>query len=426
MPVSVVPAGEVGGGEWPLAWRAGSGKAAEQEPAVASATTTDTEQHEALDSVALRGHHLELVLARAVPTVREIDHLWECLGELARSLASLGRVWRLSPFGSVRNMLLTRGSDIDVTIYRSDAQDEGDSAAAVRVLQGSVLSLLSQSPRFEVVRLVSGARIPVLSLRFDGAVDVDLSCHNTEPLRNSQLLRAYAQASPMARALALLVKLWSKAAGVCGAQCGHLTSYALALMALYFLQVHSDFGLFVLSTQLFDGFGSPPDAPRWECRPSLPEALRQFFAFYSQEFAWGSEVVSVRLGRRCAASDPEFARLPNARSRALAIACMWRTLSSRAGTSTACSASSRRPSCWRRCTPLRPRCEAAACLSAWAARRAARPLGWLPRGADGAASWAGPSRPKEAYDDHQGARAGPVPCGQASAPVGRGQAGLAS
>ena len=43
--------------------------------------------------------------------------------------------------------------------------------------------------------------------------------------------------------MALLVKLWSKAAGVCGAQSRNLTSYALALLAVYFLQVHPDFGL---------------------------------------------------------------------------------------------------------------------------------------------------------------------------------------
>ncbi|CAK0796775.1 unnamed protein product, partial [Prorocentrum cordatum] len=287
--------------------RGGASRVGGQGMAGASATTA------ALGSAAPRGHHhLELILARAVPTVQEIDQLWECLGELARSLAPLGRVWRLAPFGSVRNLLLTRGSDIDVTIYRSDAQDEGDMAVALRVLQGCLLPLLSQNPRFEIVRLVSGARIPILSLRFDGAVDVDLSCHNTEPLRNSQLLRAYAQASPLARGLVLLVKLWSKAAGVCGAQGGNLTSYSLALMVLYFLQVHPDFRLPVLSTRLFDGFWPPPATQPWECETPLPEALLQFFAFYSGEFEWGREVVSVRLGRRCGASGEEFASLPNA------------------------------------------------------------------------------------------------------------------
>ncbi|CAK0847811.1 unnamed protein product [Prorocentrum cordatum] len=160
-------------------------------------------------------------------------------------------------YGVFSSCILTRGSDIDVTIYRSDAQDEGDAAAAVQVLDGGVLPLLSKSPRFEVVRLVSGARIPVLSLRFDGATDVDLSCHNTEPLRNSQLLCAYAQASPLARGLALLVKLWSKAAGVCGAQSGHLSSYALALMVCVLL---------------------PAGPPRLRAAPALHAAIRWLLA----------------------------------------------------------------------------------------------------------------------------------------------------
>ncbi|CAK0811254.1 unnamed protein product [Prorocentrum cordatum] len=83
-------------------------------------------------------------------------------------------------------------------------------------------------------------------------------------------------------------------------------------MAIYFLQVHPDFGLPLLSTQLFDGFGRLPPAPRWECRAPLPGALRQLFAFYAREFEWSREVVSMRLGRWCRAGGPEFTLLPNA------------------------------------------------------------------------------------------------------------------
>ncbi|CAK0881687.1 unnamed protein product [Prorocentrum cordatum] len=50
------------------------------------------------------------------------------------------------------------GADIDVTICWPDGQDEGDSAAAARALQGGVLPLPSPSPGLEVSGLAPGAR----------------------------------------------------------------------------------------------------------------------------------------------------------------------------------------------------------------------------------------------------------------------------
>jgi len=261
-------------------------------------------------SGAILNDHLERVLLSVVPSKLDTEYLWSCLGEISLALAELGRMWRLGPFGSVKNLFMTRGSDIDVTLYRVDAQGEGNSAAAVQVLQVA-MPMLVQRPSLEVVRFVPTARIPVLTLRCNGLVDVDLSCHNTEPLRNTHLLRAYAEAGPVVRGLALLVKLWSKAACVCGAPKGNLTSYSLTLMVLYFLQVHPDFELPCLPTWAFDGSGPTPKLGkvRWKCRASLLDALRKFFEFYSSHFDWGSEVVSVRLGQRLDARSTEFVML---------------------------------------------------------------------------------------------------------------------
>jgi DNA polymerase sigma len=256
---------------------------------------------------AILNDHLERVVLSVVPSKLDTEHLWACLGELSLALAELGQMWRLGPFGSVKNLFMTRGSDIDVSLYRVDAQGEGNSAAAVQVLQ-IVMELLSQRPRLEVLRFIATARIPVLTLRFNGLVDVDLSCHNTEPLRNTQLLRAYAEAGPLVRGLALLVKLWSKAANVCGAPKGNLTSYSLTLLALFFLQVHPDFELPCLPTWAFNGSGPTPQQGkvRWRCGASLLDALRKFFEFYARDFDWGNEVVSVRLGRRLSTRAAEF------------------------------------------------------------------------------------------------------------------------
>ncbi|CAK0799113.1 unnamed protein product [Prorocentrum cordatum] len=190
-------------------------KAAQHGPAHASATTTDSEQHEAPDFAA-PGGHLELGLARAVPTVPEAQHLWACLSELAAELAAAPRVRAGQSAGA------------------------GPGAAGEALAQGRG--------------------------RLRGA--------EPEP----DLL------------------------------------YALALMATYFLQVRHDFGLPLLSTQLFDGSGRLPAAPRWECRgPAARGACGSFAAFYARELEWGREVVSVRLGRRCRAGSPEFTLVADCR-----------------------------------------------------------------------------------------------------------------
>merc|ERR1711971_216736 len=48
----------------------------------------------------------------------------------------------------------------------------------------------------------------------------------------------------------------------------------------------------------------------WTCSESLSWLLCRFFYFFVVEFSWGSEVVSVRLGKRAQRTGMEFAQLP--------------------------------------------------------------------------------------------------------------------
>jgi DNA polymerase sigma len=266
---------------------------------------------------------LEHILETEAATLTEVQRLDTCLKELARTLAPLGRVWRIAPYGSVKNTLRGRGSDMDVTIYRADGLDEGNSTAAVWVLDHQVRPLVLRNPRFSVTKFVTGARIPILSLRFDDDLDVDLSCHNREAVPNSELLRAYALVNPLVRGLAMLVKVWAKANSICGAEGGNLTSYAFALMVVYdvadFLQVHPRFKLPLLSTEL------PLRSTElsWHCQVPLSEALQQFFAFYAEDFRWGTEARCVSAGgAKLAARSSPSCGTP------ILVDCTWKTLSS--------------------------------------------------------------------------------------------------
>ncbi|CAK0864298.1 unnamed protein product, partial [Prorocentrum cordatum] len=179
---------------------------------------------------------LRYALAAAVPRPADASLLQHCMVELWSVVRWLGPEWRVSKFGSAGNHFLTCSSDLDVTVHTVDGQREGIPALAAEDLETRILPLLESTERFELREVVANARVPVLKVRFDGVLDVDLTCHNTEAMRNTQLLCAYAELHPVVRDVVLLVKQWAKAAQVCGAHERHLTSYALTLMVVYFLQ----------------------------------------------------------------------------------------------------------------------------------------------------------------------------------------------
>jgi hypothetical protein len=159
--------------------------------------------------------------------------------------------------------------------------------------------------------VISSARIPILKLRFEGKLEVDLSFQNVNPFPNSQLLRAYAQLDPAVRQLVILVKLWAKAEGVCGAPDGHLSSYSFTLMAIYFMQVDPSIKMPVLPTAEFTGekYSSPVSDIQWSCPLYLPMLMARFFEFYATQYHWGYETISVRSGERIYVSDPTYSQL---------------------------------------------------------------------------------------------------------------------
>lgn len=229
-----------------------------------------------------------------------------CLKELGHVSQKLGPDWKVRAFGSVGSGFRTRFSDLDVTCYQ-----EVENPVAASVSIGVLLPTMEEHSSFKVVEVISSARIPILKLCFDGKLDVDVSFQNVDPLRNTQLLRAYARLSTQVRQLVALVKFWARAEGVCGAQYGHLSSYSVTLMAIYFLQVDPSIQMPCFPTSQCSGDTSIPKAcnVNWKCPFTVPLLIRRFFEFYASEHWWGYEVISIRTGKRLYASDAVYNQL---------------------------------------------------------------------------------------------------------------------
>lgn len=258
--------------------------------------------------------HLASLLQTLAPPGEEVKVHLECVNQLKEMVKELGPGWQISPFGSAANGFLMRGGDLDVTCYHA-AVPEQDSHLAIDELKNRLLPLFNQQLEFDIKQTIWGARVPILKLKYRSRIDVDLSCHNLQALQNSHYLKAYSDLCPTIRGLALCVKFWSKHEGVNGAPEGFLSSYSMTLMVLYFLQVDPQLAMPCLPTQYFSSHGASPEVSRitWTCPMPLPAVLRKFFIFYGSDgggFQWGSEVVSVRLGWRCQASNEHFGSLP--------------------------------------------------------------------------------------------------------------------
>ncbi|CAE8710582.1 unnamed protein product [Polarella glacialis] len=262
------------------------------------------------------GDALRASLADIQPLREDAKRHAMCIQQLRLCLRPLGQGWHLRAFGSSANTFCTRGSDLDLTCFHDSVQDQ-DSHLATQELRYKLLPLLYHHPRFEIKEQIWSARVPIVKLIFDGITEVDLSCHNPQALQNTYLLKAYADLSPQVRNLVLAVKVWAKNEGVSGAPCGHLSSYSLTLMVLYFLQVQQGLEMPRIPTEAFSSYGTSPEVKRiqWTCAPPLAELVGRFFIFYAPGaegggFQWGSEVVSVRLGQRVQPRELAFQSLP--------------------------------------------------------------------------------------------------------------------
>lgn len=240
-----------------------------------------------------------------------------CFQELQGVLVELGPRWRVEVFGSVANGFRTSTSDMDATCVQAPDEDGQEAhPIATTVLQERLLPLLRQHEQFQVIEEIFNAKVPILRLRFEGHLDIDLSCQNTAALLNTRLLSAYANLHPRVRELGIAVKLWAKAAHVCGAAQGNLSSYSFTLLVIYFMQVHHEVNLPCLPTSLFEAEDPGVAAAdletirnSWSCELSLADLFFRFIGFYNLFFDWGREVVSARFGRRTHSQNPAFSTL---------------------------------------------------------------------------------------------------------------------
>jgi hypothetical protein len=152
---------------------------------------------------------------------------------------------------------------------------------------------------------------------FTESFPIDFSVNVTTPFYNAALLAECGQMDARARELILLVRRWAKDRGICHSAKGHLSPYIWGLLSIYFLQVgDSEEGpllppvdQFAMVAGLSMQSGNDKElvtAPKFIKKvpeKSVATLFKEFVHFFSTQFDWSKEAVSVRSGKRASPSS---------------------------------------------------------------------------------------------------------------------------
>jgi predicted nucleotidyltransferase len=259
--------------------------------------------------------------------------------ELRKVLTAIGvRGPKVRAYGSIANGFADRCSDLDLVVVIPQRKSAVHEA---KFLQEELIPALIDTP-FKLQEQILHAKVPLVNVSY-GEFRIDITVNNFMPLLNTCLLKSYSTLDSRVVDLVILVKHWAKSRGIRDAKSGNLPSYSWTLLAIFYLQV----GLPVPLIPSLQRLAQDPNVPSSEVTPwkedvqKMPQApdpteaaeqrshfcfyrnwenpnkeqtkewtalmlFNGFTKFYADIFDWGSEVVSIRLGRRARINEPEF------------------------------------------------------------------------------------------------------------------------
>ncbi|KAI6646655.1 Poly(A) RNA polymerase GLD2-like [Oopsacas minuta] len=211
---------------------------------------------------------------------------------------------RFIVFGSSLNGFSTRSSDLDITLLIEGEELYQD---PLRKVYRRLRKITSKISRCQLIH----AKVPIVmfeDLQF--GFEVDISINNDSGIRNTFLLRTYSRLDTRVRPLVIVIKEWAKANNVCNSKSGLLSSYALNLMVLFFLQHNASPRVLPSLQRMFPGIfnsyytiddiqkvGLQEICNSWksENTESVGELLIKFFEFYSM-LDFREKLISIRTG----------------------------------------------------------------------------------------------------------------------------------
>ncbi|KAK5815018.1 hypothetical protein F5H01DRAFT_344784 [Linnemannia elongata] len=168
----------------------------------------------------------ELKLQAATEETRqEVETLRKNLETTLRANAHLENV-EVCLFGSFESGLSTLTSDADFTVYNFVS-------SGGRIIHG--LAKILRAAGYGPITTIATARVPIISF-VEHNIRCDMSINQPMGVFNSQLIHAYQRIDSRFLGLSFGLRLLAERHGILGGNRGYLSSYALTMMLIVFLQ----------------------------------------------------------------------------------------------------------------------------------------------------------------------------------------------
>ncbi|GFU12465.1 poly(A) RNA polymerase gld-2 homolog A [Nephila pilipes] len=208
--------------------------------------------------------------------------------------------------GSSMTGLGVKSSDIDMCLMLTDSEVD-QQKEAVNILHSIKYLFLKYKFLYNIQ--VIHAKVPILKfIDIESGIEVDLNINNTIGIRNTQLLSSYARIDKRLPPLVVLAKIWARHHGINDAKHNSLSSYSIVLMVIHYLQYRSQPPVLPCLQKLqSDKFLPNTDIRKLKLREDLPDFISEnyedlgdlfigFLKYYSEEFNYLGDAISVRIG----------------------------------------------------------------------------------------------------------------------------------
>ena len=140
----------------------------------------------------------------------------------------------VEPYGSIVNNFLTKDGDIDISIVPYK-KSKDEFLVYLQEIREELLNIRKYA--VENQNIYINTRYILLSIMdIDTKISIDITVHNLLPINNSKMIRLYSLFDQRFHILGIFLKHWVKINNIKGAPNGYLSSYALLILIIHFLQ----------------------------------------------------------------------------------------------------------------------------------------------------------------------------------------------
>ncbi|CAD8138853.1 unnamed protein product [Paramecium octaurelia] len=247
----------------------------------------------------------EIFLENSIKINQEIS-IQDTLKALSSVISLANLKGNLFPFGSFCNGFQGNNSDLDCVLV---TDSELSIETILRNLRKAVkeYKYTYQTPLLIFDELILYAKVPIIKITdITNNIAIDLSINNINGVLNSKLLKEYSQMHPKIQQLGQLLKLWGKNQRLIVT--GQLTSYAILLTLIHFLQCKYDVPylsdieltkeqqsvLEYFGVQPFFKLGLKPNLHRLS-NTTLQQLLFEYFQYYEPYGEFEQKQICVSL-----------------------------------------------------------------------------------------------------------------------------------